>query len=151
MKRSPLNFLLVADTIPADLLLSAPERRRTELNDTIRRRMAKYFPVVTGNAFSARGFEKNMPQTAQKWLKLQITGGGDTMRGAEDASASISNTEGRDNSFVRVSSALNRLLRAEYTRSLHYFLTIMLATPQWRTTQCIRLSMGDYSTSSSLT
>lgn len=108
-----VTLLVIIDPTLADLLMSAPERRRTELDDTIRRRIAKYFPVLIGGGLSIRDFEQHLPHTAQKWRKLQITGGGDTIRGVEDATASISRTEGRDNSFVRVSTQSHSLCTAD--------------------------------------
>jgi hypothetical protein len=64
--------------------------------------MARYFPVLTNNTIRIKDFEERMPRTAQTWRKLQIVNGGDTMRGVGDPDIPICNTEGRDNSFVRV-------------------------------------------------
>jgi hypothetical protein len=64
--------------------------------------MARYFPILTNNTIRIKDFEERMPRTAQTWRKLQVVNGGDTMRGVGEADLPICNTEGRDNSFIRV-------------------------------------------------
>ena len=93
----------------ADLRLFSEDKRRWEITQLERRRIAKYFPILVNQQVRRRQriktaeFEKRLPLTASRYMRLQIVNGGDTMQGVGENMGEASPKGGRDNSFVRVS------------------------------------------------
>jgi hypothetical protein len=96
----------------ADIRLIAKTRGRVDLDSTTKRRIAKYFPILVDDRNRKRykikitDFEKRLPLTAEKYLKMQIVNGGDTIRGVGDDIGANAGSSGQENSFVRVRQTL---------------------------------------------